>query len=111
MAYLLILVSLVAFVAGQVLLKHAMEATHAYGYRSPRFVGNLFAGTGALAIYFLLTLGLLQRFDLSFLYPFQGLSVIFITGAAALFLRERLNARLIVGALLVTAGVALVAQS
>jgi drug/metabolite transporter (DMT)-like permease len=108
---LLIFVSLAAFVIGQVLLKHAMEPAHAHGYRDRNFLRNLIAGTGALGIYFLLTLGLLQRFDLSFLYPFQGLSVIFISAAAALLLREELNARLIVGSLLVTLGVALVAQS
>ncbi len=32
-----------------------------------------------MTISFFLTLGLLQRFDLSYLYPFQGLSVILIT--------------------------------
>ena len=44
-------------------------------------------------------LGLLQRFDLSYLYPFQGLSVIFITILAAVVLKET-SARLTVGALL-----------
>ena len=36
-----------------------------------------------MTISFFLTLGLLQRFDLSYLYPFQGLSVIIIAITAA----------------------------
>jgi uncharacterized membrane protein len=64
-----------------------------------------------MTVSFFLTLGLLQRFDLSYLYPFQGLSVIFITIMAALVLKERLTARLTIGALLITAGVVLVAFS
>ena len=55
--------------------------------------------------------GLLQRFDLSYLYPFQGLSVIFITILAAVVLKEKLSARLTIGALLITAGIVLVSMS
>ncbi len=55
--------------------------------------------------------GLLQRFDLSYLYPFQGLSVIFITLLAAMVLKEKLSARLTLGALLITAGIVLVSMS
>jgi uncharacterized membrane protein len=51
---------------------------------------------------------LLQRYDLSFIYPFQGLSVIIITFAAALTLREKLTLQLIAGSLLISLGVALV---
>jgi uncharacterized membrane protein len=54
---------------------------------------------------------LLQRFDLSYLYPFQGLSVIFITLMAAVVLKEKLNFQLIVGALLISAGIVLVSIS
>ena len=64
-----------------------------------------------MTISFFLTLGLLQRFDLSYLYPFQGLSVIFITFMAAVVLKEKLNLRLTVGALLISAGIVLVSLS
>ena len=37
-----------------------------------------------MTISFLLNLGLLQRFDLSYLYPFQGLSIIMIGLTVAL---------------------------
>jgi uncharacterized membrane protein len=65
----------------------------------------------AMTVYFFLSLGLLQRFDLSYLYPFQGTSIIFISVAAAVLLREKLSLRLIVGSLLITAGVVLVSLS
>ncbi|PYJ49672.1 MAG: hypothetical protein DME83_11030 [Verrucomicrobia bacterium] len=54
---------------------------------------------------------MLQRFDLSYLYPFQGLSVIFITVTAAVVLKEKLNLQLTIGALLISAGIVLVSLS
>ena len=42
------------------------------------------AGILLMTVQFFLNLGLLQRYDLSFIYPFQGLSVIIITIAAAI---------------------------
>jgi uncharacterized membrane protein len=110
-ALTLILVAVASLVAGELLLKHAMESTVARGYRQRTFAFFLVAGVGAMAIYFFLTLGLLQRFDLSFLYPFEGLSLIFISIAAAVLLRERLTPKLILGSLLITAGVVLVSLS
>ena len=64
-----------------------------------------------MTISFFLTLGLLQRFDLSYLYPFQGLSVIIITFAAAIVLREKLTPQLVVGAVLISVGIVLVSMS
>jgi len=64
-----------------------------------------------MAISFFLTLGLLQHFDLSYLYPFQGLSIIMITLLAAIVLKEKLTLQLAIGALLISAGVALVSLS
>ena len=71
----------------------------------------LSAGILVMAISFFLNLGLLQRFDLSYLYPFQGLSVIIISLMAAIVLREKLTFRLVIGTLLITAGVVLVSIS
>src|SRR5947207_875740 len=64
-----------------------------------------------LTISFFLTLGLLQRFDLSYLYPFQGLSVIIVTLMAAFMLKEKLTFQLTIGALLISAGIMLVSLS
>jgi uncharacterized membrane protein len=110
-ALFLILTSLAAFVGGQLLLKHGMEATVAGGFRNRTFILFVFAGTVAMAVSFFLTLGLLQRFDLSYLDPFQGLSVIFVSLAAVIFLREKLNLRLIIGSLFITVGLVLVSLS
>lgn len=110
-AFLLIVVSLLSFVVAQLLLKKAMESTAAHGMRKARFISLVAAGIALMIVSFFLTLGLLQRFDLSYLYPFQGLSVIFITVMAAAVLKEKLNLRLIAGAALITIGIVLVSMS
>jgi len=111
LAFFLIVVSLVSFVAAQLILKRAMEVTTSIGFRNARFIWKVTAGVILMTISFFLTLGLLQRFDLSYLYPFQGLSVIFITLTAAVVLKEKLNLRLTIGALLISAGIVLVSMS
>jgi drug/metabolite transporter (DMT)-like permease len=105
--FLFIVTSLVTFVAGQLFLKKAMEPTPSGGVhvRFGRFLG---VGIFLMTISFFLTLGLLQRFDLSYLYPFQGLSVIIISLAAAIVLREKLTPQLILGAVLISVGIVLV---
>jgi len=111
LAFFFIVVSLASFVVAQLILKRTMEATTTSGFRNPRFIKKVAAGIALMTISFFLTLGLLQRFDLSYLYPFQGLSVIFITLMAAVVLKEKLSTRLAVGALLISAGIVLVSLS
>jgi uncharacterized membrane protein len=111
LAFFFIVVSLVSFVAAQLILKRAMAATTTIGFRNAQFASKVTGGIILMTISFFLTLGLLQRFDLSYLYPFQGLSVIFITLMAALVLKEKLNTRLAVGALLISVGIVLVSFS
>jgi uncharacterized membrane protein len=111
LAFLLIVVSLLSFVAAQLILKRAMEFSAANGLRNSRFRSLVAIGVALMTLSFFLTLGLLQRFDLSYLYPFQGLSVIFISLMAAVALKEKLNLRLTVGALLITTGIVLVSLS
>jgi uncharacterized membrane protein len=106
----LILVWLATFVAGQLFFKRAMELSSAAGFRN-RKTTILSAGIVLMTISFFLNLGLLQRFDLSYLYPFQGLSIIIITLLAAIILKEKLTWRLTIGTLLITAGVVLVSMS
>ena len=106
----LILVWLATFVAGQLFFKRAMELSSVTGFRNRKTVAFLGAGIVLMTISFFLNLGLLQRFDLSYLYPFQGLSII-ITLMAAIILKERLTLRLTIGTLLITAGVVLVSMS
>jgi len=111
LAFFFILTSLVTFVAGQLFLKRAMESTMKSDGTRARFMALLGGGIFLMTISFFLTLGLLQRFDLSYLYPFQGLSVIIITLMAAVMLKERLTLQLTIGALLISAGIVLVSLS
>lgn len=104
---LLIALTLFAFVAGQLLLKHAMQ----HELRSAPFVRFFSGGLVAMTFSFFVTLGLLRHFDLSYLYPFQGLSVVIITILAAVILREKLTPQLLFGATLISAGVVLVSLS
>jgi uncharacterized membrane protein len=107
----LIFLWLATFVTGQLLFKRAMESSRAAGFRNRKTLATLSIGIAVMTSSFLLNLGLLQHFDLSYLYPFQGSSVIIITLLAALILKERLTPRLIIGTLLITAGVILVSMS
>jgi drug/metabolite transporter (DMT)-like permease len=111
LAFFFIVVSLLTFVAAQLILKRAMEATATTDFRNAEFVWKVTGGILLMTISFFLTLGLLQRFDLSYLYPFQGLSVIFITVTAAVVLKEKLSMRLTLGALLISVGIVLVSLS
>ena len=111
LALVLILLALLTFVAGQIFLKHAMESTSQQDFEKSSVAVRLGAGILLMTISFFITLGLLQRFDLSYLYPFQGLSVIIISLIAALILKEKLSWRLMIGVLLITAGVVLVSMS
>ncbi len=106
-----ILVWLATFVAGQLLFKRAMDISSKVGFRNRRTISTLSIGILVMTLSFCLNLGLLQRFDLSYLYPFQGSSIIIIAVLAATILKERLTPRLIVGTLLIAAGVALVSMS
>ena len=111
LSLVLILLALVTFVGGQLILKRAMESTVVHGLRQPSFIALLGCGIFLMTISFFLTLGLLQRFDLSYLYPFQGLSVIIISVMAAIMLKEKLTLQLTIGSLLISAGIVLVSMS
>jgi uncharacterized membrane protein len=111
LSFSFILASLLSFVWAQVVLKRTMEATRKSGFRNLRFVSRVAGGIALMTISFFLTLGLLQRFDLSYLYPFQGLSVIIISLMAAVMLKEKLTLQLTIGALLISAGIVLVSLS
>jgi drug/metabolite transporter (DMT)-like permease len=102
----IILFALTAFVSGQLLFKHAMETSHQGFDRN--FARFFVPAIACMTVSFFLTLGLLQRFDLSYIYPFQGLSVIFVSVAGGIVLKEKLTVRLLFGALFISAGVILV---
>ena len=110
-SFAIVLIALTSTVAGQLVLKKAMDVSNAVGFRSRQFGRPFSAGIVLMTVQFFLNLGLLQRYDLSFIYPFQGLSVIIITFAAAVVLREKLTLQLMIGSALISAGIVLVSMS
>jgi uncharacterized membrane protein len=88
-------------VCGQLLLKRAMGA-------APVRVGTLTGGIALLSAWFFLWLWLLGRWDLSRLFPFEGLNPALIVLGAWLFLKERVPLTTWIGIALISAGVALV---
>jgi uncharacterized membrane protein len=106
-----VLTSQVALVAGQILLKHGMNHFGKKRWHLGRIVWGLGGGIAMLTVWFLLWMGLLQKLDLSFLYPFQGISPVLLVVTAGIFLKERANWRSWLGVGLITAGTLLVALS
>ena len=99
-------------VGGQILLKHAMtEPNAARPSALSSRVRNFTLAIACLTLWFFLWLGLMRRWDLSKLYPFEGLNPVLIALAAWLVLKERLPAKAWVGLVLVCVGIALVARS
>ena len=110
-SFAIVLLALSSAVAGQLVLKRAMDVFNITGLRSLKFAQLLTIGIFLMTVQFFLNLGLLQRYDLSFIYPFQGLSVIIITFAAAVVLREKITPQLTIGAILISVGIVLVSMS
>ena len=108
--WILISLSQLALVAGQIFLKHGMS--HADGKpRKTPIPMPLVAGVFMLTCWFFLWLMLLQKLDLSFIYPFEGMSPVLLVLAAQIFLKERLDSKAWIGVLLIAAGTAFVGAS
>jgi len=103
-AILLSVLSQFLLVCGQVLLRRAMKAT-------PVRVGILAGGIVLLTGWFFLWLGLLADWDLSRLFPFEGLNPVLVALGAWLFLKERLGLTGWIGIGLISLGVALVTSA
>ena len=101
---------MVQVAAGQLLLKRAMSPHAASPGAWPTWA-YFSGGIAGLALSFFLSLGLLQRFDLSYFFPLQGANVIAVVAGAMLILRERPSRALIVGAILVAIGIVFVSLS
>jgi uncharacterized membrane protein len=115
LAISLCILAQIGLVGGQVMLKHAMTisetaASPAGGGRS-RALAFGTAGIALFTLWFFLWLGLLRDWELSRLFPFEGLSAPLLVGAAWLFLGERIRPRGWLGIALIGVGVALVSAS
>ncbi|MEY4200820.1 MAG: hypothetical protein RLZZ265_2560 [Verrucomicrobiota bacterium] len=108
---LAIVASQVCLVTGELLMKRAMDLTNENPVPWPRFVPRFAAAIICMSGWFFLWGGLLQRADLSFVYPFEGLSPVLVMMGASIFLKEKLTTRTWLGILLIGFGVALVSAS
>ncbi len=104
-------IEVASLVAGQVLVKHAIQEAKRLGFGHRRVLTIFLGGVAAMAVSFFLTLGLLQHFDLSYFFPLQASSTILIVVVAAIFLHERLSLQLIAGSVLITIGIIIVSIS
>ncbi|HWM46209.1 MAG TPA: EamA family transporter [Xanthobacteraceae bacterium] len=101
----------VCLVSGHIVLKHAMNATHRLPRRWGAIAAGIAAGIALLGLWFFLWLGLLRDFELSRVFPFEGIGPPLLVLGAAVFLKERIALRAWIGIALIAAGVALVAGS
>ena len=98
-------------VIGQLLLKHGMNAVDVRPRNFSRIVSRLVFGILCLTVWFFLWLGLLVRWDLSKLFPFEGMDPALLVIGAWLILKERLTLGTWVGIAFISIGIALVSGS
>ncbi len=106
--FLLLMLSESCTIVGQVFFKRAMGGEGIAPHR--RRLG-IAAGVAAMTAGFFLWLGILRRFELSYLYPFEGFDRIILVVAATVFLKERMSPSLWVGLVLIVLGTSLVSLS
>jgi len=109
--FFLVVLSVGSLVTGQLMLKHAMNYTHHKPMPWKTFSGWFLGGIAIMTLWFLLWLTLLQNLELSYLFPFESLSAIFLSIGAAVFLHEKLTLRLWVGIVVIVIGVMIVSVS
>ncbi|MCE0523142.1 MAG: EamA family transporter [Methylacidiphilales bacterium] len=109
--WLLVVVSQLALVAGQIFMKRAMSRREHGGAGARGWIAMLVSGIAMTTIWFLLWLGVMHQVELSKLMPLEGISPILIVLGAAVFLHERLNWRGWAGVGFISIGVLLVSAS
>ena len=104
-------------VVGQLLLKKSIGAAESAraggidGILWRRVVPKFSLAIACLGVWFFLWLGLMSKWDLSLLFPFEGLNPALMAIAAAVVLKERMPVAAWVGLALVCFGIAIVASS
>jgi len=122
LSFLCVMLSELCSIAGQIFFKIAMGDENETGGDSDggtaktkksrkKFLSIFLAGIAVMAVGFFLWVGLMSRFDLSYLYPFDGLNRIVLVFAATIFLKEKPTPSLWLGVILISLGVALVSAS
>lgn len=94
---------------GQLLFKHAMDQNR----RQPRshVAWKLFFGIVSQSLWFFLWLGLLQKWELSQIFPFEGLNPVLLVLLAWLVLKEKLTREGWAGIAFISAGIVLVSMT
>jgi uncharacterized membrane protein len=110
-AWMLVVISQLALVAGQIFLKRAMSRRELGAERARGWSGQLIIGIATMTVWFLLWLGVMHQVELSKLMPMEGISPVLIVLGAAIFLGERLSLRGWTGVGLTCLGVILVSLS
>ena len=108
---LLCIVSQLCLVAGQLLMKRAMIQTNLPPIPWLQVLWRFALGLTALIGWFFLWAGLLQKKDLSYIYPFEGISPVLIMIFAWILLKEKVTPQSWLGIGLIAAGIVLVAVS
>jgi len=99
-------------VVGQLFLKHAVGGNgHAGPSRRGPSIRDFAVGIGCMTLWFFLWLGLLSRWDISKLFPFEGLNPALMAIAAWIVLKEKLPISAWLGLILVCAGIVIVSGS
>jgi undecaprenyl phosphate-alpha-L-ara4N flippase subunit ArnE len=106
------LLAQVALVLGQFLLKVAMHPRSA-AMRGAKYkrAGIFVLSIAAQTVYFFLWLGLLEKFELSKVYPFDAAAPVLLVLAAVFLLHERLTVRAWVAISFIFAGLAIISVS
>ena len=110
-AWILVIISQLGLVAGQIYLKRGMSRREQGGEAAQGWGGQLAIGIAAMTVWFLLWLGVMHEVDLSKLMPLEGISPLLIVLGAAVFLGERLKWQGWAGVALTCVGVMLVSAS
>jgi undecaprenyl phosphate-alpha-L-ara4N flippase subunit ArnE len=109
LAIILCIVCQLFLVVGQLFLKRAMDPKKPGGWG--RLALRLAPGIGCMTIWFFLWLGLLEKLELSRIFPFEGLNPpILVLGAVVVF-KEKLAPSAWLGMGLITVGIVLVTGS
>lgn len=108
---LMCLAAQLCLVTGQLLTKHAMNATNLSPTPWGKVIARLGLGVAILAGWFFIWAWLLQKKDLSYIFPFEGISPALIVLGAAVFLKEQPTAQTWAGIGLISLGIVLVAVS
>jgi uncharacterized membrane protein len=98
-------------IVGELLLKRGMAPTGSHGDGAPIAWPWLLCGVVCFSAWFFLWLGILSKWDISQVYPFDALNSAGIALAARVVLQERLPARGWIGIGLITIGILMVSQS